>query len=122
MKKEIFNQILYHGTCQDSAENMVKNGWSPNSHGVGGNDGNPSFLYVTNEYDNAMWFAEEKGCNTVIELKEIPIDSMGVDPEDGIGSDVEEEVALRGNFPSYFIIKKKIPKDNIRISKKKINV
>lgn len=37
-----------------------------------------------------MWFAEEKGCNTVIEIMNIPIDYLRPDPEDEAGFTMKE--------------------------------
>jgi hypothetical protein len=74
---------LYHGTCLDNAKELVKNGWKPFSGIVGGNMGQNNYLYVTSEIEDALWFAEEKGCNTIIEIKNIPINYLKFDPEDG---------------------------------------
>ena len=82
---ENFNNTItmYHGTCLGNAENLIKNGWKPKSGTVGGNMGQNKYLYLTSEKEDALWFAQEKGCNTVIEVKNIPIDYLIFDPEDG---------------------------------------
>lgn len=33
------NITLYHGTCEHNANELLKNGWSPNQIGQGGNMG-----------------------------------------------------------------------------------
>lgn len=35
------NITLYHGTCEHNANELLKNGWSPNQIGQGGNMGQP---------------------------------------------------------------------------------
>lgn len=74
---------LYHGTCLGNAEQLIKDGWKPYSGGVGGNMGQNKYLYVTSGIEDALWFAEEKGCNTIVEIKNIPINFLKFDPEDG---------------------------------------
>jgi hypothetical protein len=74
---------LYHGTCLGNAEQLVKDGWKPYSGTMGSNMGQSSYLYVTSEKEDALWFAEEKGCSSIVEIKDIPIVFLKFDPEDG---------------------------------------
>lgn len=74
---------LYHGTCNINAISLIENGWKPNLVKSGSNQGNPSYLYLTSSEEDAKWFAEEKGCNTVLEVVDVPITYLIFDPEDG---------------------------------------
>ena len=58
--------ILYHGTCEGNGKNLIENGWKPTNSWYGGNMGNPNYLYLSSEPQDALWFAEEKGCNTAV--------------------------------------------------------
>jgi len=92
---------LYHGTSASSAAAMIENGWAPNSGFVGGNAGQTRYLYLTNEPENARWFANEKGEDTILKVV-VPISSLIVDPEDGIEDTVSEELAHRvGNVALF---------------------
>lgn len=83
---ENFNKTItmYHGTCLNNAEKLIKNGWKPYSGLIGGNLGQNKYLYLTSEKQDALWYAEEKGCNTIIEISNIPISYLIFDPEDGM--------------------------------------
>ena len=103
---------LYHGTCESNGKNLIENGWKPINSGYGGNMGNPNYLYLSSEPEDALWFAEEKGCNTVIEVINIPIDYLRPDPEDEAGFTMKElldRIDTNG-FPVKFILTK--PLDN----------
>ncbi len=103
---------LYHGTCEGNGKNLIENGWKPTNSGYGGNMGNPNYLYLSSEPEDALWFAEEKGCNTVIKIMNIPIDYLRPDPEDEAGFTMKElldRIDTNG-FPSKFILTK--PLDN----------
>jgi len=52
---------LFHGTSEECANRLLTNGWMPNQEASGGNCENPNFLYLTNDPENARWFANEKG-------------------------------------------------------------
>lgn len=106
------NIILYHGTCDENAEILLKNGFVPNSMPVGGNLGQIKYLYVTNEIDNAKWFANEKGCDTILQIKDVPLEYLGVDPEDGTEDSVEGELnkSISTGLPAYLVITKKLDK------------
>lgn len=78
--------------------------------------GNLKYLYLTNNPSNALWFAQEKGCNTILELKVLK-SQLRVDPEDGIGDTVDEELERKvGNVVSY----KEIPSSSFSIYDGKI--
>jgi len=84
---------LYHGTTRAAAESLLAFGWAPHSGGRGGQCGQPRFLYLTNGFDNALWFAQQKGDTTVLAV-EVPLAALRVDPEDGICASVAEELDL----------------------------
>lgn len=107
---------VYHGTTQESADKLLENGWSPNSGGIGGNCGQTRYLYVTTEYDNALWFAEQKGGQICVLEIEVDVDLLQVDPEDGIGETVEEEISLilKNKFPANLVISKSIDCSKIK--------
>ena len=107
---------LYHGTCEDSANSLVKNGWSPNSGGIGGNVGQSKYLYLTTEPEDALWFAEEKGCDSIVQVH-APLDALLVDPEDGTGKTVEEEIHNSLGLPGKVVLTKPLPAQNFRIRK-----
>ena len=108
---------LYHGTCMDNAKLMVKNGWQPNKVSSGASQGQTRYLYVTNIPKNAEWFADQRGCNTVLLLKDVPISSLGVDPEDGSGKDAQDEIdgAKKFGLPAYLVVTKPLPSRNFKI-------
>lgn len=85
--------ILYHGTTAYDGAALLKNGWEPNKWGMGGNCGQTCYLYLSTEYEDALWFSQEKGESTVLKV-EVPFDMLLVDPEDGFKDTVEEELAL----------------------------
>lgn len=100
--EEVKEQIvLYHGTSVGSAESLLKHGWTPNSGFTGGNGGQTRYLYLTNEPENARWFANEKGEDTVLKVL-VPISSLIVDPEDGIEDTVLEELNHKVGYVSLF--------------------
>jgi hypothetical protein len=64
-----FNVItMYHGTCKSSAEYLIENGWKPNQIHSGSNQGQSKYLYLTSIKEDALWFAEEKGCNDILKV------------------------------------------------------
>ena len=108
---------LYHGTCDSNGKNLIENGWKPMSDGYGGNMGNPNYLYLSSEPEDALWFAEEKGCNTVIEIINIPIDYLRPDPEDEAGFTMKkllDRIDTNG-FPSKFILTKPLDKTHFKL-------
>jgi hypothetical protein len=106
---------LYHGTCKENGDSLIENGWKPRSGGYGGNMGNPNYLYLTSEPEDALWFAEEKGCTSVIEVSNIPLDYLRPDPEDEAGFTMTElldriDTEKKYKSPAKFILTK--PLDN----------
>ena len=106
---------LYHGTCSDSAKILLSQGWSSNSGTTGGNQGNPGYLYLTTEYDDAMWFAQQKGCNTVLKISDVPVSFLIVDPEDGVGDDVEDEINSKFGLPGKVVLTRSLPKGHFSL-------
>ena len=106
---------LYHGTC--NGENLIKNGWKPNTGYVGSNMGNPNYLYLSSEPQDALWFAEEKGCNIVIEIVDIPIDYLRPDPDDEAGFSMKELLDRINNskLPSKFILTKQLNNKHFKL-------
>jgi len=115
---EAKNVNLYHGTCADSASILIKSGWKPRSGFSGGNVGQPNYLYLTNMKENARWFAEEKGCSTVLLVKNVPLSFLKVDPEDGIADTVEQELNNKFGLPGYVVSTKHIKARNFKIVEK----
>ena len=91
---------MYHGTSSGSAQSLIKNGWKPNSGFVGGNFGNAKYLYLTNEPENAMWYANESGNDTVVKVSDVPIEFLRPDPEDEAGYTMTE-LFDRINHPMF---------------------
>ena len=89
---------LYHGTCAGNAEVLCQNGWQPGSGQQGGNMGQTRYLYLTSGIEDAEWFANEKGCTTVLAVT-VPVDYLIVDPEDGVGDTVEDELNSPHGLP-----------------------
>ena len=107
---------LYHGTCLDNAKNLINNGWEPNIVGSGANMGNPNYLYLTDFPENAEWFANEKGCSTIIKVSNIPIEYLRADPEDFSGYTTDEVLNMMGGgMPVSFILTKKLDKSYFSI-------
>jgi hypothetical protein len=76
--------LLYHGTSQNNEKSLLKNGWSPNKFPSGGQQGNPSYLYLTLTPEMACGYAADKGNDkNVLEVK-LPKSYLRVDPHDGL--------------------------------------
>jgi hypothetical protein len=95
---------LYHGTCEGSARALMSKGWQPNSVQQGANRGQTRYLYMTSGPEDALWFAEEKGCDTVLEIRNVPIAMLRVDPEDGTYDTVEQELNSPNGFPGKVVL------------------
>lgn len=109
---------LYHGTCAGNAEALLQHGWTPRSGApMGANQGQPRLLYCTTVPKDALWFAEQKGCDTVLELQAVPLAWCCVDPEDGIGETVAEEleIAKRNGMPAKLAVKHPVPAATFRL-------
>ena len=94
--------VLFHGTTEDSAAALLANGWKPGSGPVGGNMGQPCYLYLSTEPEDALWFANEKGAGAVLKVV-IPFDWLKVDPEDGISETVEDEMNSSHGVPGKLV-------------------
>ena len=105
---------LYHGTCSDSATKLLRNGWSPNSGTIGANQGQPYYLYLTTTPENALWFAEQKGCSTILKVT-VPASFLRVDPEDGIANSVGEELSSPYGLPGSVICIRALAPENFSI-------
>ena len=102
---------LYHGTTEERAKVLLTNGWEPNSSRGGANCGDPQLFYLTNVKENALWFAEQNGGDVVLELKDFPISNLRVDPHDGVGETLEEEINNKFGLPAYLVTNKSIDKN-----------
>jgi hypothetical protein len=100
--------VLYHGTLPEYAEMLLKSGFTPRQVSSGGNQGQGRYLYLTNLVENAMWFANEKGSDTVIEVRDIPYALLQVDPEDGIYETVALELSMRNGLPGNVVLVKRL--------------
>lgn len=94
---------LYHGTCSDI---LTKTGWEPNKVQAGSNMGQTRYLYLSSHPDDARWFANEKGCDVVLVVKDIPASFLRVDPEDGIADTVDDELNNKLGLPGKVVLTK----------------
>ena len=120
---ENFNEsiTLYHGTCDSNATNLIENCWRRNLVKSGSNQGNPRYLYLSSGIEDAMWFAQEKGCNTVIEVNDIPIEYLIFDPEDGDAdlydyriSNAISKIKNGYDMPIKFALTKELDKEHFK--------
>ncbi len=97
---------LYHGTCEANAQELVTNGFTPRDGFTGGNMGQSNLLYTSSNVEDALWFAEEKGCSTVVKIENVPLDYIKPDPEDEAGFTMKELLDRINNtpFPAKFAI------------------
>lgn len=108
---------LYHGTTRECADRILSEGWAPRSGSMGGQCGNPRYLYLTNVWENALWYAEEKGCDTVLQI-EVPASSLIVDPEDGIADTVEDELNSKNGLPGNVCLTRPLPASSFSLFQK----
>lgn len=106
--------VLYHGTCPANAAALIANGWEPRSGQQGANMGQSRYLYLTTGKEDALWFAEEKGCSTVIEIRDVPKAFLRVDPEDGTGDTVDDELHLPHGLPGKVVLTRPLPASHFR--------
>lgn len=86
-------------------------GWQPNKVASGGQCGRTDCIYVTNEPENARWYADQKENGVVLSIA-VDVADLHVDPDDGIEDTVEEELArVVGNF----VLRKDIPASAITL-------
>ena len=117
---DIIVPILYHGTCEENAIHLIKNGWEPRipksiRASQTANMGQARYLYLSTGYEDALWFAEQRGCNTVIELHNVPIDYLIVDPEDGVSDTVEDELKGFRGMPGKVALTKPLSANHFRL-------
>jgi RNA:NAD 2''-phosphotransferase len=105
---------LYHGTTAENAELLLEHGWEPNKVSGGGNCGQSRYLYLSTGYEDALWFAEQKGSDIVLEVSDIPLDHLRVDPEDGVYDTVEEEMSSPGGFPGKLVLTRPLEASRFR--------
>lgn len=100
---------MWHCTLAAGAALLLRDGWQPYRAPAGSQCGNPAFLYVTNSSENARWYADEKAEGVVVELLLDPA-ALRVDPEDGIGDSVAEEleISARHGLPANLAISQSI--------------
>lgn len=110
---------LFHGTSENNANLLINNGWKPNNISSGGNMGQTRYLYLTTHKEDALWFAEESGNNTIVKVKDIPIDYLKFDPEDGDGDlfDNNINIAIKKinngyQLPIKFVLKNELSKEH----------
>ena len=108
--------ILYHGTCPESAKILLTKGWQPNSGSVGANMGQSRYLYLTTELEDALWFAQEKGCDTVLKVSNVPLSILKVDPEDGVGDTVYDELHSSTGTPGKVVAVGPLGKEHFSIA------
>lgn len=106
---------LYHGTCPESAAVLLEDGWTPNSGSVGGNVGQAKYLYLTTEPGDARWFANEKGCDTILMLRDVPVSVLAVDPEDGTEDTVREELNKSTGLPGKVVLTKPLAANHFSV-------
>jgi hypothetical protein len=105
---------LYHGTCPENATHLVKSGWNPNFSIVGANMGQSRYLYLTTHKEDALWFSNEKGCNTVVEVR-VPVSYLRVDPEDGVADTVEKELNNDKGIPGKVVLFKPLTAEHFTL-------
>ncbi len=108
---------LFHGTTKESAEMLMKTGWVPNSGRITANMGNRKYFYLTSDPEDALWFANEVGDETVLMVSNIPISGLYPDPDDSSGYSLEELLKSMYKHPSKFIVKTPISASQFSIYK-----
>lgn len=111
--------ILYHGTTCNNAEALLKNGWRPNEVPIGANNGNPDYLYLSTDRVDAQFYGytnDEHDC-VVLAVRDVPLSSLAIDPEDSQRSTVEEELSGAANFPGRFVLSQAIPASHFSLLK-----
>lgn len=104
---------LFHGTSRENAAALTEHGFRPEGWRTGGNGGRSEHLYLTNDPENAAWFAERTGDGAVIEVSVRACDLI-VDPEDGIADTVAGELML--GTPGCLATRTAIPAHLVRMT------
>lgn len=117
---EVNNLTLYTGTSEVTAEFFINNGWKPRESGSGGNMGQSRYLYLTSEPENARWYANENGYDTIVEVSNIPIEYLYPDPEDETGFSMKDLLTRMSatGLPSNFVLIKQLDKKHFKIYNK----
>lgn len=82
---------LYHGTGMENAENLMRDGFNPERYVTGSNGGRRGHLYLTDDPENARWYAERADNGVVLKIR-VRAEDLIVDPEDGTHEDVTGEL------------------------------
>lgn len=108
---------LYHGTCDINANHLVNNGFKPNLFGYGGNMGDSKYLYLSSDPEDALWFAEQRGCKSIVEVKDIPLNFLKPDPDDESGYTIYDLLDRMKNskLPSKFVLIKDLDKKHFKL-------
>jgi hypothetical protein len=109
---------VYHGTCESSAKVLISQGFDPErSPKPGANQGRRGLLYVTTVPENALWFAEQNDCSTVVKIHNVPLSALIVDPEDGSADSVSEEIsqAEKWHLPAYLALRHRLSPEHFSL-------
>lgn len=105
--------LMYHGTSVENANAIATNGFSSAGWRVGANLGRRGYLYLTNDEENARWFAEQTGDPAVISLSVRACDLI-IDPEDASEDSVVDELSKNG-LPAYLATVRPVEPHLIRV-------
>lgn len=113
---------LYHGTTPEYARLLLEQGFIPGTVSSGANGGQGRYLYLTSVEENALWFAEQKGEGVVLAIEDVREEELLVDPEDGVGESVAEELATskRNGLPANFVLKQVVEASRFKLVRGKI--
>lgn len=100
---------LYHGTTPDAAFLLCNEGWKPNAWSQGGNMGLRHLLYLSTDPEDALWFAQEKGSDMVVEVTGLSAPDLVVDPDDGTYDTLEEEIGSTSGLPGKVALVRPVP-------------
>ena len=108
--------VLYHGTTEESAVAISRDGWKPGDSKRGANFGQNRYLYCTTDPQNALWFANENSGESILKI-EARVKHLIVDPEDGAGEHVLEEalISLANGLPANFATTHEVSASSISI-------
>lgn len=112
---------MFHGTCPDSAEKLLNDGWKPNEWMQGGNLGKRDLLYLASDPKNARWFANEKGCDVVLKVRNIPMDRLTIDPEDCVWCENAEK-EMEGKYGFNLALKEDLSAEHFRLYREKVTI
>lgn len=103
---------LYHGTSAENAEKLMRDGFDPANTRVGPNGGSSRLLYLTDEPENARWYAERHADGVVVSVR-VPASALLVDPEDGVHDTIVEE--MLSDLPACLATREKLFGHLIRV-------